>query len=180
MNREYPGEKYKWTNSPMLNGWWSITQKTYRSGRNHYEQNKQSVRVVALHLVILGYKSHVLELGLSWLVGWLGGQIKFSYIYSCELWLKQALVKETSGTSDFIGGDLKKTTHPFPKKKGDSEMDHRLVLHFSCFVLQMQQDTNSFQYFEIPFSILSLEVTMSDIRSMLSSSQSRQDLHGGT
>ena len=44
----------------------------------------------------------------SWLVGWLGGQIKFSYIYSCELWLKQALVKETSGTSDFIGGDLKK------------------------------------------------------------------------
>ena len=99
-------------------GWWSITQKTYRSGRNHYEQNKQSVRVVALHLVILGYKSHVLELGLSWLVGWLGGQIKFSYIYSCELWLKQALVKETSGTSDFIGGDLKKNTHPFPKKKG--------------------------------------------------------------
>ena len=67
-----------------------------------------------------------------------------------------------------------------PKKKGDSEMDHRLVLHFSCFVLQMQQDTYSFQYFEIPFSILSLEVTMSDIRSMLSSSQSRQDLHGGT
>ena len=47
-------------------------------------------------------------LGLSWLVGWLGGQIKFSYIYSCELWLKQALVKETSGTSDFIGGDLEK------------------------------------------------------------------------
>ena len=102
-------------------------------------------------------------LGLSWLVGWLGGQIKFSYIYSCELWLKQALVKETSGTSDFIGGDLKKKPPiPSPKKnkKGDSEMDHRLVLHFSCFVLQMQQDTYSFQYFEIPFSILSLEVTM--------------------
>ena len=51
--------------------------------------------------------------GLSWLVGWLGGQIKFSYIYSCELWLKQALVKESSGTSDFIGGDLKKKTSDF-------------------------------------------------------------------
>ena len=45
-----------------LQGWWSITQRTYRSGRNHHEQNKQSDRVVALHLVILGYKSHVSEL----------------------------------------------------------------------------------------------------------------------
>ena len=58
-----PGGKYKRTQGPILNhlsgtislkgwssGWWSITQKTYRSGRNHHEQNKQSVRVHVLEL----------------------------------------------------------------------------------------------------------------------------------
>ena len=32
------------------------------SGRNHHEQKKQSDYIVAVHLVILGYKSHVSEL----------------------------------------------------------------------------------------------------------------------
>ena len=74
-------------------------------------------------------------LGLSWLVGWLGGQIKFSYIYSCELWLKQALVKETSGTSDFIGGDLKKkTTHPFPQKKTKKGIRKWIIDLFCIFL----------------------------------------------
>ena len=53
----------------------------------------------------------------------IGGQIKFSYIYSCELWLKQALVKETSGTSDFIGGDLKKKSADLKKKETSGTSD---------------------------------------------------------
>ena len=60
-----------------------------------------------------------------------------------------------------------------PKKRGDSELHYRLVLQISCFVFQF---ATGLQYVEIPFSILSLEVIMSDIRSMLSSSQSRKDL----
>ena len=97
--------------------------------------------------------------------------------------LLRAVAQTSIGERDFryfrfhCWGPKKKPTHPFPIKKGDS-ID--LFCIFLALSFSLQQDTYSFQYFEIPFSILSLEVTMSDIRSMLSSSQSRKDLHGGT
>ena len=129
----YNKGRYAWTPSrlrryrPPTNHSWECFASIWRSSKIVWQtQNDHSLDTPQMDIYqhlqrgakwfLKGVNSPFL--GLSWLVGWLGGQIKFSYIYSCELWLKQALVKETSGTSDFIAGDLKKKTHPsLPNKK---------------------------------------------------------------
>ena len=122
--------RYAWTPSrlrryrPPTNHSWECFASIWRSSKIVWQtQNDHSLDTPQMDIYqhlqrgakwfLKGVNSPFL--GLSWLVGWLGGQIKFSYIYSCELWLKQALVKETSGTSDFIAGDLKKNP-PIPSQ----------------------------------------------------------------
>ena len=164
-------------------GWWSITQRTCREWIwSQPSRTKQTVRLsCGTALSHFGVQESCIR---TWIV------LACRMARGTDQVFIHVLLRAGAQTSigerhfRFIGFHWwgpKKTTHPIPKKRGGEESRSASQSRLAYLPF----DTSFFDMIYFPHDTFlngvfhrSLEVTMSDIRSLLSSSQSRKDLHG--